>query len=248
MGIEVKFTSPSFLVSKPDGSYRFVTAFNELGHYTTVLPTASPTSDDVLRRLSSFKYMVKTDLTKSFFQIPLTKESMPYLATVTPFKGIRVYLRSAMGQPGASEHLRELLTRVLGDFTKKGFVIAKDDDLYVGSIHSNPELLCNWQKVLHRMQQNNLYLSATKTVVAPQRTTVLGWIRNTGTISAPSHKINPLVKSDPPKTCSAMRSFIGAYKALSRCIPRYSSLMSPLEAAIKGLQGNNATVFNGMMI
>ena len=240
MGIEVKFTSPSFLVSKPDGSYRFVTAFNELGHYTTVLPTASPTSDDVLRRLSSFKYMVKTDLTKSFFQIPLTKESMPYLATVTPFKGIRVYLRSAMGQPGASEHLRELLTRVLGDFMKEGFVIAKDDDLYVGSFHSIPELLCNWQKVLHRMQQNNLYLSAAKTVVAPKRTTVLGWIWNTGTISAPSHKINPLVKSDPPKTCSAMRSFIGAYKALSRCIPRYSSLMSPLEASIKGLQGNNA--------
>ena len=239
LGIEVKFTSPSFLITKPDGSYRFVTAFNELGHYTTVLPTASPTCDDVLRRLSAFKYIVKTDLTKSFFQIPLTKESMPYLGTVTPFKGIRVYLRSAMGQPGASEHLRELLTRVLGDFMKEGFVIAKDDDLYVGAYETIPELLCKWQKVLHRMQQNNLYLSSSKTVVAPKRTTVLGWIWNSGTISVPSHKINPLIKSDPPKTCSAMRSFIGAYKALSRCIPHYSSLMSPLESSIKGLQGNS---------
>ena len=238
LGIEVKFTSPSFLVNKPDGTYRFVTAFNELGHYTTVLPTSSPTSDDVLRRLSAYKYIVKTDLTKSFFQIPLTKESIPYLGTVTPYKGIRVYLRSAMGQPGASEHLRELITRVLGDLMTEGFVIAKDDDLYIGAYDSIPELLNNWHKVLQRMQENNLYLSASKTVVAPTRTTVLGWIWNSGTISIPTHKVNPLIKSDPPKTCSAMRSFIGAYKALSRCIPHYSSLMSPLEASIKGLQGN----------
>ena len=34
-----------------------------------------------------------------------------------------------------------------------------------------------------------------------------------------------------------MRSYIGAYKALSRCIPKYSSLMSPLEDAIKGKEG-----------
>ena len=240
LGIDVKFTSPSFLIRKPDGTYRFVTAFNELGHYTTVLPTSSPTTDDVLRRLSSFKYIVKTDLTKAFFQIPLSRESMPYLGTVTPFKGIRVYMRSAMGQPGASEHLRELITRVLGDFMKDGFVLTKDDDLYIGAFNSIPELLCNWQKVLHRMQLNNLYLSSSKTIIAPRRTTVLGWIWNSGTISVPSHKINPLIKAEPPKTCSAMRSFIGAYKALSRCIPHYSSLMSPLENSIKGLQGNNA--------
>ena len=34
-----------------------------------------------------------------------------------------------------------------------------------------------------------------------------------------------------------MRSFIGAFKALSRCIPRYSSLVAPLEDSIKGMQG-----------
>ena len=238
MGIEVKFTSPSFLIRKPDSTYRFITAFNELGLYTNVLPTASPTCNDVLRKLSSFKYLIKSDLTKSFFQIPLTKDSMQYLGTVTPFKGIRVYTRSAMGMPGSSEHLRELMTRVLGEYFGEGFVIAKDDDLYIGA-DSVLELLCNWQKVLHRLQLNNLYLSASKTVIAPKKTTVLGWNWNSGTISAPSHKITPLASSDPPKTCTAMRSFIGAYKALSRCIPRYSSLISPLENCIKGLQGNS---------
>ena len=35
-----------------------------------------------------------------------------------------------------------------------------------------------------------------------------------------------------------MRSFIGAFKAVSRCIPGYATLVSPLEDAIKGLQGS----------
>ena len=238
LGIEVKFTSPSFLRKKPDGTWRLVTAFNELGHYINVPPTTGPTSNDILRQLSAFKFVIKSDLTKAFFQIPLDKASIPYLGTVTPFKGIRVYTRSAMGQPGASKHLRELLTRVFGDFLTEGFLLIKDDDMYVGAQNIS-ELLCNWQKVLHRLQQNNLYLSASKTEIAPRRTTVLGWIWQSGTISVPQHKILPLVSSDPPKTCSAMRSFIGAYKALSRCIPGYSSMMSPLENCIKGLEGNS---------
>jgi hypothetical protein len=41
-----------------------------------------------------------------------------------------------------------------------------------------------------------------------------------------------------------MRSFIGSYKALSRCIPNYSSLISPLEDSIKGLQGNSSISWN----
>ena len=35
-----------------------------------------------------------------------------------------------------------------------------------------------------------------------------------------------------------MRSFIGAFKVLSRCIPNYSSIVSPLEESIKGLTGS----------
>ena len=238
IGVEVKFASPSFLVKKPDGSSRFVTAFNELGQYTRVLPTIANSCNDVLRRLASWKFIIKTDLTKSFFQIPVAKPSIPYLGTVTPFKGLRVYTRSAMGMPGSSEYLNELLSRVLGDLMQEGFIIVLADDLYIGG-DTVPELFRHWSKVLHRMQQNNISLSPHKTVIGPKRTTILGWIWNSGKISVGAHKINPLISVEPPKTSTAMRSFIGAYKAISRCVPNYSSLISPLENAIKGLQGNN---------
>ena len=189
LGINVQFVSPSFLAKKPSGEFRFVRAFNDLGQYTKILPTASISCDDVLRKLSSWKYMIKTDFTKSFFfQIPVAKSSIPFLGTVTPFKGLRVYLRSAMGMHGSSEYLGELISRVLGDFIQEGFVVHIADDLRVCG-NSVGELMYNWRKVLHRLQENNLKLSASKTVVCPKKTTVLGWMWINGTLSHRCHHV-----------------------------------------------------------
>ena len=128
VGVQVKFVSPSFLVRKPDGSSGFVTAFSNLNPYVRLLPTATVSCDDILRRLSSFRFLIKTDLTKSFFQIPLDKSSIPYVGTVTPFKGLRVYLRAAMGMPGSSEILQELTLSVFGDLLTEGFLVIIADD------------------------------------------------------------------------------------------------------------------------
>ena len=243
VGVDVVYSSPSMLVKKPDGGNRLCTAFNELAQYSRILPTASTSPNEVLRKLSRWKYIIKSDLTKSFFQIPVCRSSMKYLATSTPFKGLRVYTRSAMGMPGSSEYLHELMSRVLGDFVQEGFVILLADDIHVCG-NSEEEILFNWERVLERLSANNLSLSAKKTVVCPLRTTILGWQWNAGTLTPSAHKISALALVEPPQTCSSMRSFIGAFKALSKCIPGYASLIAPLEDSIKGLQGQHKILWN----
>ena len=166
----------------------------------------------------------------------MSDSSIPYLGTLTPFKGVRVYARAAMGMPGSSEYLDELMSRVVGGMLMAETVLKIADDLYVvGSTLS--ELLRNWECLLATLQRNNLNLSASKTVIAPKSTTVLGWIWRCGSLSVSPHKICPLLSSAPPLTCTAMRSFLGAYKDIARAIPRCTSLLSPLEEAIKGLTG-----------
>ena len=61
----------------------------------------------------------------------------------TPFRGVRVYTRSAMGMPGSETCLEELLSRVLGDLIQEGFVAKLADDLYCGG-DTIEELLHNW--------------------------------------------------------------------------------------------------------
>ena len=144
-----------------------------------------------------------------------------------------------MGMPGSSEYLQELTSRVFGDFLQEGFIVIIADDLFIGGTTIS-SLVSNWAHVLGRLKDNNLTLSSSKTVICPKETIILGWQWNSGTLSPCSHKISALASVSPPKTRTAMRSFIGAFKALSRCIPRYASLVSSLEDSIKGLDGNHA--------
>ena len=117
------------------------------------------------------------------------------------------------------------------------------DDLYVGA-DDTATLLSIWEDLLSTLSKNGLVLSGSKTVITPLTTTVLGWIWNNGSLCVSQHKICPLRQADPPKTCTAMRSFLGAYKNIARAIPRSSSFLSPLESAIAGLNGKDLVVWN----
>ena len=186
-------------------------------------------------------------MTKAFFQLLLTKDSLPYLGTVTPYKGIRIYLRPLMGMPGSSEYLQELMQRICGDFLTEGFLLLNHDDMFVGG-NDVTSLLTNWFRLLLRLRENNITLSASKTYICPKRVTLLGWDWCQGTLSPNTHSISALASVSPRKTCTVMRSFIGSFKAVSRCIPRYASLVSPLEDAIKCLQGSQDITWSEELI
>ncbi len=138
-----------------------------------------------------------------------------------------------MGMPGSTEHLDELMTRVLGDLMQAGMVVKLADDLYTGG-NSIDELLHNWELILQRFEANNLRLSAEKTEICPGTCTILGWIWSHGTISVSPHKVTPLKSASPPKTVKALRSWLGAYKHLKVCLSGHSMLLSDLEKATAG--------------
>ena len=218
------------MVKKANGGTRLVTAFGEVGRYSKPQPPLMPDVDSTLRLIGQWKYIITTDLTKAFYQIPLSKESMKYCGVATPYRGTRVYVRSAMRMPGSETALEELMCGVLGDL----LAVAKlADDLYCGG-NTPGELLENWTKVLTALYMNNLRLSALKTIVNPKSTTILGWTWSQGLLTANTHRIAALSSCSPPEKVKAMKSFIGAYKVLARVIPFCSSLLAPLENAIAG--------------
>ena len=201
-----------------------------------------PDVDSTLRTIAQWKYIIQTDLTSAFYQIPLAKQSMKYCGVATPFRGVRVYTRCAMGMPGSETALEELMCRVLGDLLQDGIVAKLADDLYCGG--STPEeLLTNWEKVLRVLQKSDLRLASPKTVISPSSTTVLGWVWKQGTISASPHRIAVLTSCPLPDTVRSLRSFIGAYKVLSRVLPSCSEIISDLDNAVAGKQSQERIVW-----
>ena len=233
VGITVEYLNPSFLVKKPNGGHRLVTAFTDVGRYSKPQPSLMPDVDSTLRQIAQWKHIIATDLTSAFYQIPLAQESMKYCGVATPYRGVRVYTRTAMGMPGSETALEELMCRVLGDLLTSGVVAKIADDLYCGG-NTPEELLHNWSLVLHALHNSGLHLSASKTIINPRSTTILGWIWSQGQLQASPHRVSTLASCEPPKKVGGMKSFIGAYKVLARVIPYCSSLLSPLDAAIAG--------------
>lgn len=245
--VNVEYLNLSFLVRKPNGGSRLVTSFGEVGQYAKPQPSLMPDVDSTLRDIAKWKYLIISDLSQSFYQIPLAHDSMKYCGVATPFKGIRVYTRSAMGMPGSETCLEELMSRIMGVLIQEGSVAKLADDLYCGG-SSPEEALSNWTKVLAALDKNGLRLSPHKTFICPQSATVLGWLWRNGTIRASPHRIAALAAAELPGTVSGLRSFIGSYKSLSRVLPRYSDLLHPLDLTVAGRQSRDKIDWNDNLI
>ncbi len=243
LNIVAEYLNPSFLVKKRSGGFRLVTAFTDVGRYSKPQPSLMPDVDSTLRKIACWRYIIVSDLSQSFFQIPLSSSSLKYCGVATPFKGVRVYTRCAMGMPGSETALEELMCRVLGDLLQEGCVAKIADDLYCGG-NTPAELLTNWKKVLSALDKCDLRLSAKKTIISPVSTTILGWIWSRGSIHASPHRIATLASCTPPKTVRDLRAFIGSYKMLSRVIEGSAALIAPLDSITAGSQSNSLVVWS----
>ena len=116
---------------------------------------------------------------------------------------------------------------------QEGCVAKIADDLYVGG-NSPVEVLHNWRRVLALLHKNSLRLSAAKTIICPRKAIVLGWVWFNGTLQASPHKLAALPSVEPPSTVQGLRSFVGAFKALSRVLPRFAELLDPLDQVTAG--------------
>ena len=140
---------------------------------------------------------------------------MKYCCVATPFKVVRVYMRSAMGMPGSETALEKLMCHVLGHL-QESTVVKIADDLYCGA-NTEQELFQNWKNFLQALQLCNLRLAASKTVINPSSTTILVWIWSRGTLTVSSHQIATLTSCPAPTTVKQMRAFIVLSKCYLEC-------------------------------
>ena len=243
LGVKVEYVNPSFLVKKSSGDFRLVTDFSSIAPFTKPAPTLLPDVNSTLLKIGSWKYLIKSDFAEAYFQLCLKRNSMRYCGVATPYKGTRVYMRGCMGLPGTETALEELTCLVLGDLVMLGFVSKLADDLYIGG-DTETELLQNFRLVLHRLQENNLTLSARKTVIAPRSTDILGWTWSGGKLQASSHRISALAACGRPDTVTGMRSFLGTYKHIARVIKDHAVLLEPLESIIAGKDGHSKIIWS----
>lgn len=69
-----------------------------------------PDVDSTLRTPCQWLLILKTNLTKALYKITLARDSLRYCSIITPFRGIHVYTRCAMGMPGSDAGIAHVLS------------------------------------------------------------------------------------------------------------------------------------------
>ena len=242
LGITAEIINPSFLVKKQDSNEkRLVTDFGSIADYCRPTPTKMPDVETTLRHVAGWGYILKCDFKSSYWQLVLRRSSMKYCGVCSPMKGVYVYTRGAMGLPGTEVALEELTCRLFGHLVKQGKLAKIADDVFMGA-NSVQELYETFAEVLEICAANNLKLSAKKTIICPISVMILGWIWKNGFLSGSPHKMSALSECDPPSTVKALKSYIGAYRFLSRVVKDYASSLVPLEKMISGSLAPNTKI------
>ena len=91
-----------FVLAKTDGSWRSIIDLRGLNDWTVPIPVTYPTIGQVCRELRRSDWMVKVDLSKAFFQVPLAAESRPLTSVAVgqrtfQFRCLPMGLRSSPG-------------------------------------------------------------------------------------------------------------------------------------------------------
>ena len=78
------WSSPIVLVPKPDGSLRFCNDFRKLNEISHFDAYPMPRVDELIERVGPARFISTLDLSRGYWQIPLTPQAKEKTAFVTP--------------------------------------------------------------------------------------------------------------------------------------------------------------------
>ncbi len=125
-----EWSAPIVLVKKKDGSMRFCVDYRRLNGVSEADAYPMPRIDEMIDRLGQAKFITTLDLTKGYWQVPLTEKAKTKTAFVTPF-GLYHFNVMPFGLQGAPATFQRLMDRVLQGLEE--FFAAYLDDVVIYS-------------------------------------------------------------------------------------------------------------------
>ncbi|XP_057201512.1 uncharacterized protein LOC130561305 [Triplophysa rosa] len=218
------WASPIVLVPKTDGSIRFCVDYRKVNAVSKFDAYPMPRIDELLDRLGTARFFSTLDLTKGYWQIPLSPVSKEKTAFTTPF-GLHQFVTLPFGLFGAPATFQRLMDRILRPHAT--YAAAYLDDII---IYSN-----DWQRhmehlraVLGTLRETGLTANPKKCAVGRVEVRYLGFHLGHGQVRPQINKTAAVATCPRPKTKKEVRQFLGLAGYYRRFVPNYSELASPL--------------------
>ncbi|KAL1276794.1 hypothetical protein QQF64_036417 [Cirrhinus molitorella] len=218
------WSSPIVMVPKPDGTLRFCNDFRRLNEVSEFDGYPMPRVDELLDRLGRARYISTLDLTKGYWQVPLTKEAKPKTAFSTP-SGHWQYRTLPFGLHGAPATFQRMMDILLRPH--QAYAAAYLDDVIIHSERWEDHLL-RLGRVLGELRRAGLTANPRKCHLARTEAHYLGFQVGRGLIKPQERKVVAVRDAPRPATKTQVRAFLGLAGYYRCFIPNFSSLAAPL--------------------
>ncbi|KAL1261364.1 hypothetical protein QQF64_006629 [Cirrhinus molitorella] len=212
------------MVPKPDGTLRFCNDFRRLNEVSEFDGYPMPRVDELLDRLGRARYISTLDLTKGYWQVPLTKDARAKTAFSTP-SGHWQYRTLPFGLHGAPATFQRLMDVLLRPH--QAYAAAYLDDVVVHSERWEDHL-DRLRRVLMELRRAGLTANPRKCHLALSEAKYLGFQVGRGLIKPQEKKVAAILSAPRPTSKTQVRAFLGLAGYYRCFIPNFSSLAAPL--------------------
>ncbi|XP_042878233.1 uncharacterized protein LOC122257193 [Penaeus japonicus] len=222
------YSTPMIAVKKKDGTNRLCLDFRKINKITVFDAEPMPNQSAIMTKISNSKYFSKIDLSKGYWQIPLSEESRKVTAFQTS-KGLLQFTVMPFGLINASATFNRLMRILFNDI--------ENVETFVDDILIHTE---NWKDhiktlecVLAVIKKAGLTARPSKSEIGKSSIEYLGHCVGSGVSSTTDDKVNRVLSVAIPRTKKEVRSFLGLTGYYRQYIADYATIASPLSDLTK---------------
>ena len=219
-----EWSSPIVLVNKKDGTMRLGVDYRRLNAVSEADAYPMPRIDDLIDRLGHAKYVTTLDVTKGYWQVPISDQARAKTAFVMPF-GLYQFRVMPFGLQGAPATFQRLMDRVLQGL--EDFSAAYLDDVVIRS-ETWEEHLQQLRQVLERIKKAGLTAKLRKCQFGMSECIYLGHIVGSGHVKPATSKLEAIRDFATPRTKKDVRAFLGLTGYYTKFIKDFASTAAPL--------------------
>ncbi len=223
------WASPSLLVNKYDGSFRFCTDYRKVKAITKPDSFPLPRIEDCINQVGNAKFVSKFDLLKGYWQVPLTERAQEISAFIVP-SGLFSYKVVSFGLRKAPATFQRLMNRVISGL--RGCAVYLDDVVVYSQ--SWDEHIVQIRALFDRFVKANLTVNLLKCEFSKPTVVYLGKVVGQGQVLPVRAKVEIIDNYPTPTTKKELMRFLGMV-GFYRCFCRnFSTVVAPLTNLLRG--------------
>jgi hypothetical protein len=221
------WSSPALLVSKPDGSTRFVVDYRKLNQITIKDEYPLPNIEETINQLAGHLFFTKLDLKSGYLQVPIREEDKEKTAFKTK-DGLYEFNVLPPGLKNAPPSFQRIMNSVVVNGNSSYCLVYLDDIIIFSKTFK--EHLQHVEHILASLHRYKFQLNPAKCAFFLNEMDYLGHHINSNGLSPLDDKIKAILQLPIPKNLKEANHFIGAIGWYRKFIKDFAQIAAPIHA------------------